>query len=173
MRHLHRPAVFQQAQGAADVGGMVADGVGHGRADAREGGQMDHGVKHPVGKMVLANVALAELHPIWQGEFRLENVEGSDPVTGCVEVADDMSADETGRTGDENGERFGIHATALGVNLHHRPAISAIFAWFSGPVASGCAHGTENQHRQHRVDNTCARIVRVLARELIHCSVRK
>jgi hypothetical protein len=94
-------------------------------------------------------------------------------VTGCVELADDVGADETGRTGDENGERFGIHAPVLGGNLHHRPAISAIFAWFSGPVASGCAHGTENQHRQHRVDNTCARararIMRVLTRELIHC----
>jgi hypothetical protein len=31
-------------------------------------------------------------------------------VTGCVELADDVSADETGRTGDENGERFGSHS---------------------------------------------------------------
>ena len=96
MRHPHRPAVFQQAQGAADVGGMVADWVGHGRTDPGKGCEVNHSVKDPVGEMVLADVALAELHPIWQWELGLENVEGSDPVTGCVEVADDVSADETG-----------------------------------------------------------------------------
>ena len=75
---------------------MVADGVGHGRADASEGGQVNHGIKGPVGEMVLADVALAELHPIRQWEFRPANVEGSDRVTDCVEVVDDVSADETG-----------------------------------------------------------------------------
>jgi hypothetical protein len=40
---------------------------------------------------------------------------------GGVEVADDMGADEPGRTGDKNGERFGIHAPVRCVNLHHCP----------------------------------------------------
>jgi hypothetical protein len=107
MRDAHRAAEFQQSQGAVDVGLVVADRVGHGRADAGEGCQVDHGVEDPVGEMVLADVALAELHPIRQRELRLENVEGGDPVAGGVELADDVGADETGRTGDENGERFG------------------------------------------------------------------
>ncbi len=71
MRHLHRPAVFQQAQGAADVGGMVADRVGHGRTDPGKGGEVNHGAEDPVGEMVLVDVALAELDSIWQWEFRL------------------------------------------------------------------------------------------------------
>jgi hypothetical protein len=37
-------------------------------------------------------------------------------VAGGLELADDVGADETGRTGDENGERFGIHAPVRGVN---------------------------------------------------------
>jgi hypothetical protein len=93
---LHRPAVILQAQGAADAGGMVADGVGHGRADASEASQVNHGIEGPVGEMILADVAPAELHPIRQWEFRPANAEGSDPVTDCVEVVDDVSADETG-----------------------------------------------------------------------------
>jgi hypothetical protein len=56
--------------------------------------------------MVLADVALAELHSIRQRELRLEYVQGGDPVAGGVELADDVGADETGGTGDENGERF-------------------------------------------------------------------
>jgi hypothetical protein len=52
--------------------------------------------------MVLADVALAELHPIRKRELGLENVQRSDPVTGGVELADDVGSDQTGGTGDEN-----------------------------------------------------------------------
>ena len=110
MRDAHRAAVFQQAQGAVHVGLVVAERVSHGRADAGEGGQVNNGVKDSVGEMVLADVALAEFHPVRQRELGLVNVEGSDPVAGGVELADDVGADEAGRTGDENGEQFGIHA---------------------------------------------------------------
>ncbi len=84
---------------------MVAELVVEGRPNAGEGGQVDHGVEGPVGEMILSDVALAELHPVRQREFGPENVEGSDLVAGGVELADDVGADEAGRTGDENGER--------------------------------------------------------------------
>ncbi len=48
-------------------------------------------------------------------------------MVGGVELADDMGADETGRTGDENGERFGIHAPGVGVNsVHPTPRLPQI-----------------------------------------------
>jgi hypothetical protein len=75
---------------------MVADWVGHGRTDPGKGGEVNHGVEDPVSEMVLADVALAELHPIRQRALGLENVQSGDPVTGGVELADDVSADETG-----------------------------------------------------------------------------
>jgi hypothetical protein len=80
---------------------MIADRVGHGRTDPGKGGEVND-VDDPVGEMVLANVALAELHPIRKRELGLENVQRSDPVTGGVELADDVGSDQTGGTGDEN-----------------------------------------------------------------------
>ena len=65
---------------------MVAYWVSHGRTDPGKGCEVNHSVKNPVREMVLADVALAELHPIRQRELRLENVEGSDPVACCVEL---------------------------------------------------------------------------------------
>ena len=110
MRHPHRAAEFQQAQGAVDVGLVVAERVSHGRANPGEGRQVHHGVEDSVWEMVLANVALAEFHTIWQRKLGLQEIQGGDPVAGGVELADDVGADEAGRTGDENGEWFGIHA---------------------------------------------------------------
>jgi hypothetical protein len=111
--------------------------------------------------MVLANVALAELHPIRQRELGLENVQLSDPVTGCVELADDMSADETGRTGDENGERFGIHAPGLGVNRPHPTSKPRAFCLRPDPIPSGFGCEPNSHHLRPTRRKICAQVFSV------------
>jgi hypothetical protein len=46
--------------------------------------------------VILADVALAELRTVMQRRFRLDNVEGSDPVTAGVELADGVGSDQAG-----------------------------------------------------------------------------
>ena len=63
------------------------------------------------GNSPLADVADVERHALWQQVLWRDVVEAGDPVPCRLEVPDDMGADETGGTGDEDGQRFGIHAS--------------------------------------------------------------
>ena len=63
------------------------------------------------GSSPLADVADVERHALWQRRFRGQVVEAGDLVPCGVEVPDDMGADETGGTGDEDGHGSGIHAS--------------------------------------------------------------
>ena len=96
MRDAHETAEFQQTQGARDVGRVVADGIVDGRAHSSQCGEVDDGIEDPVGEMVLADVALVEQHAVGQRRFGRQVVQGRDPVTGGVELADDVGADEAG-----------------------------------------------------------------------------
>ena len=103
-RDIHAAAEIQQAEGADDVGDLVVEFAVDRRADACQGCQVDHGVEAEVREHPLADVALLKPHPLRQRLLGWQIVEGGDFVACLVKVADDVGADETGRTGDEDGE---------------------------------------------------------------------
>ena len=93
---------------------------------------------------------------------------------GGVEVADDMGADEPGRTGDKNGERFGIHAPGLGVNRSHSTSKPRAFCLRHDPIPSGFGCESNSHHLRPTRRKTCAcaqvfserfRITKLLAKE--------
>ena len=110
MGDTHAAAEFEQADGADDVGDLVFERAVHRRAHTGQGGKVDHGVEGPVGQLPLADVADVERHALWQRIRWRDVVEAGDPVPCRVEMPDDMGADETGGSGDEDGERGVLRA---------------------------------------------------------------
>ncbi len=99
----HAAAEFQQADGADDVGDLVFHRAVHRLAHTGQRGKVDHGVKGPVWQLPLADVADVERHTLWQRILWRDVVEAGDPVPCRMEVPDDVGADETGGTSDEDG----------------------------------------------------------------------
>ena len=110
MGDAHAAAEIQQADRADDVGDLVIELAVDGRPDTGKRGQMGHRVEGFVGQHSLADVANVERHALWQRILCRDVIESRDPVAFLVEVPDDMAANETRGTGDEDGERFEIHA---------------------------------------------------------------
>jgi len=67
--------------------------------------KVDHGVEGPVWQLPLADVADVERHTLWQRILWRDVIGAGDPVPCRVEVPDNVGADETGGTGDGDGER--------------------------------------------------------------------
>ncbi len=95
MGDAHAAAEFQQADGADAVGGFVFHRAVQRRAHTGKRGEVDHGVKGPVGQLPLADVADVERHALWQRIPWRDLVEAGDPVPCRVEVPDNVGADET------------------------------------------------------------------------------
>ena len=66
---------------------------------------MDDGIEAFVGECFVTKIAAVESDPVRQSLVWWPVVEGRYLVTCLVEVPDDVSADETRGTGDEDGER--------------------------------------------------------------------
>jgi len=70
---------------------------------------VNHGIEGLVRKHSLADVALKGFDAFGQWFLRRNVVEGGDFVTSGGKVMDGVGADEAGRSGDEQGARFGIN----------------------------------------------------------------
>jgi hypothetical protein len=102
-------------------------GAVHRRAHPGQRGKVDHGVKRPVGQSPLADVADVKRQTLRLRILWRDVVEAGDPVACRVEVPDNVGADETGGTSDEDGKRVGIHPRWGGVNrLPKRLDIQAV-----------------------------------------------
>ena len=130
MRDAADPAMLQEPQGAGDVGGEVIERTIHRGTHASQGRQMDHGVDALVWQAFGADVAAEVDAAVRKPVLGRDQVVADDPVTRIAEMTDDVGADEAGRTGDENAERFEIHAprrqsTAMhqGNEPHHAPSV--------------------------------------------------
>ena len=66
MRRAHLAGVLQQANGAHDIGELVAHRVMQGGSHTGQGGEMHYRVEGLLREQVLTDVALVELAPLGQ-----------------------------------------------------------------------------------------------------------
>jgi len=120
MRGAHLAAVIQEADGADDVSELVAEWIVERGANTSQRGKVDYHVEGLLGEQPLTDVAIVEFDALGQCLLGRHLVERRHLVSRLMEMPNDIGADEAGRTGDENGERFEIHALRLESTAPHQ-----------------------------------------------------
>jgi hypothetical protein len=88
------PAVFEETQGAEDVGGLVVERAVERGSDTGEGSEVDDGGEVAAGQGIGTEVAAVEPDTVRE-RLGLRTVVGrGDLVAGAGEEADDVASDE-------------------------------------------------------------------------------
>ena len=94
MRGAHLAAVIQEADGADDVGELVAEWIVERGANASQRGKVDYRVEGLLGEQPLADVAIVESDALGQCLLGRHEIKRRHLVSRLMEMPNDIGADE-------------------------------------------------------------------------------